>query len=95
MRAVLARASWLILIVVAASAGNCRQARRAQQGGSRPQAKPEALPPEWRAQHNSDYLRTHRDSIPTVSLERVMEAESLKAARGGPQPDRSVGEYGD
>jgi len=48
------------------------------------------LPPEWRAQHDSDYLRTHRGSIPTVSLERVIEAESIKAAREGPQPDRSV-----
>ena len=95
VRALRARASWLIAIVVAAFAGNCGQARRTEHGGGRPLAKPEALPPEWRAQHDSDYLRTHRDSIPTVSLDRVMEAESIKAAGGGPQPDRSVGEYGD
>jgi len=53
------------------------------------------MPPEWRAQHDSDYLRTHRDTIPPVSLERIIEADSIKAARGGPQPDRSVGEYAD
>jgi len=95
VRAVLARTSWLIVIVAAASAGNCGKTQRAQRGSSHPRPEPEVLPPEWRAQHDSDYLRTHRDSIPTESLRRVIEAESIKAVRGGSQPDRSVGEYGD
>lgn len=81
---------WLVVIVAATAAGNCGQARRAQHDSDNLQTQPEALPPEWRAQHDSDYLRTHRDS-----LRRVIGAESTDATRGGPQPDRSVGEYGD
>jgi len=86
---------WLVIIAVAASAGNCGRTPRGLRRASHTQAEPEAMPPEWRAQHDSDYLRTHRDTIPPVSLERIIEADSIKAARGGPQPDRSVGEYGD
>jgi hypothetical protein len=86
---------WLIVIMAAAAAGDCGQPQQAHQGSGSQQTDPEALPPEWRDQHDSDYLQTRRDSTRSESSQRAMEAESINAVRGGPQPDRSVGEFGD